>query len=54
MARLAEAPSCTIQRSMPRHHRRASDPPHQTHPADLQVHGQPEPWRRDSLTSAHF
>jgi hypothetical protein len=52
-ARLTGPPSCTIQRRMPSHHRRESDTRHQTHPADLQIHGHPEPWRRDSLTSMH-
>jgi hypothetical protein len=38
---------------MPCDHLLACAGPHQTHAgADRHTHGQPEPWRRDSLTSA--
>jgi hypothetical protein len=53
-ARLTGAPSCTTQRRIPCHHLLACAGPHQTHPgADRHVHGQPEPWRRDSRASMH-
>jgi hypothetical protein len=53
MTRLTGSLSIVIHCRIPRHHFRICAGPHQTHPGQAQVQGQPEPWRRASLTSRH-